>query len=384
MTDGAVAKRPERQMVAPLNPDYQPTIIVRQVPGLPPERQEVERIEHVVTIPPTYQYQQGSIKVRRTKDQDTGRWGNVVDPQTGELLYDDTRSVGLKSDGYLLLNRTLGLDLTLAETVVGPDGQLHNNPIHSDRYIAIRGGIVFRSDFGQLRWYEETIEADFWQVYQDARVNAYSAKVVKKDGVPLIDEGGFPIFELSDDDERAAARVLLALRSSGLKRLQTSLFVRCLKVVTGIKTLPNREPAPIDVKLTTYRDLLTPQERVERALGVAATVYGGTGARRVVTPDEIEANLKEPDDDAEFLGREEADRVARSREDGPRNVTPPEPEPEPIDPATIPGVHRGMPGNVGRNRYRSTDDGNVVDTQTGEVITRDDLRARALRGARRR
>jgi hypothetical protein len=97
-----------------------------------------------------------------------------------------------------------------------------------------------------------------------------------------------------------------------------------------------------------------------------------------VTPDEIETNLKEPDDDAEFLGREEADRVARSREE-PRNVTPP--EPERIDPATIPGVQRGMPKQdrtLASDRFRATDDPDtVVDTQTGEVITRDDLR-RAL------
>lgn len=347
----AVAVRPNRAQLASLNPDHDVLITVKQVGGLPPERADVERIEHIVTLPAAYQFQMGSVKTKREKRGND--WQDVLDPDTRRPIIDDTRKVGITSDGYLFLNKTLGYDIVLTEEVSDREGQMVRNPIHGPTYAAIRGGIVYRSDFGQLMWSEETVEADFWHVYQDARINTYSAKVVKKDGVPVLDADGFPIFELSDDDERAAARTLSALRASGLKRLKTTLDVRLLKFAIGIKSLPIRSPQPVDIRLVTFRDALTPEERREMVQRSAGQIFGGTGIKRSLAQEEVDAIAGEQDDqDAAFLGREEADRVEQSRESqGARRADevagayrPDAEDRIRQDPATIPGVQRGVDG----------------------------------------
>jgi len=344
--DSRAIARAQRTTVDPINRDHEIVVVARSVPGLPVERAEVERIEHVVTLPAAYQFPMGSVKVKREKDHN-GQWRDKVNPDTGQVELDDTRKVGITSDGYLFLNRTLGLELVLAETVTGQDGKAYPNPIHQPMYAAIRGGIPYRSDFGQLLWTEETLEADYWQVYQDARINAYSAKVRKVDGQIVTDDGGFPVFDLSDDDERSAARVLSALKASGLKRLQTSLFTRQLKVAIGIKSLPIKTPQAVDIRLVTFRDQLTTEERVERLMQTGGAIFGGTGIKKVLSPEEVEEAVRsDPDnEDAAFLGREEADRVDESRGSAyeVRGAYSPEAEERAkVDPASIPGVQKGV------------------------------------------
>lgn len=343
--DSRAIARAQRPVVDPINRDHEIVVVARQVAGLPAERAEVERIEHVVTLPAAYQFQMGTVKVQRRKRGND--WEDVIDPETRRPVLDDTRKVGITSDGYLFLNRTLGLELVLADTVTGQDGKAYPNPIHQPMYAAIRGGIPYRSDFGQLLWTEETLEADYWQVYQDARINAYSARVRKVDGQIVTDDGGFPVFDLSDDDERSAARVLSALKASGLKRLQTSLFTRQLKVAIGIKSLPYKTVGNYDIRLVTFRDQLTTEERVERLMQTGGAIFGGTGIKRVLSPEEVEEAVRsDPDnEDAAFLGREEADRVEQSRGSAyeVRGAYSPEAEERAkVDPASIPGVQKGV------------------------------------------
>jgi len=205
---------------------------------------DAERFEQTVVIPPVYQY-----KMSRWQQPD---------------------KVSLTAEAYTYLNRVMGVQLHQPDFVPDKNGRLVPNPIHTDTYIYLRLLGIWRNDLGNLVSYREDIEADFRLVWQDARINARSAKV---EG---IDEFGLPQVTLSPEDELKALKTFSQLRTFGLRYVQTVARNRILRVASGLSTLPISTPQPFAVRVVGWRDRLTPEERVKQVSGDMKAMFGGT------------------------------------------------------------------------------------------------------------
>jgi hypothetical protein len=215
----------------------------------------LQRFETTVTLPPNFQYIVGKgEKARRS----------------------------ITSDGYDYMNRSLGAMFYLPDLVPDEVGDMVRNPIHRPDYIYMRMTAVWRNENGQLIAATEDLEVDFKAVYQQARLETWNSEVaLDESGQPIFGADGQPLIKVTSDSggnypksanekERDALKVLMSLRSTGLRYAQTVLRTRLLKVATGIKTLPGNQVGTVKVRVVGWRDEMNPQERqdaAEQAMG---------------------------------------------------------------------------------------------------------------------
>lgn len=243
---------------------------------------DAERIEQTVVIPPVYMYAMNR--------------------------YGQPPKVSLTSEAYNYLNRVMGVQLFQPMYVNDKDGKQVLNPIHRPDYLYVRLVGVWRNDLGQMVSYREDVEVDYNLVYQDARINAKSAKVATdKEGVPIF-ENGIPRLVLTAEDELRALKALSQLRTFGLRYAQTVAKTRILKTASGISTLPITQPQPFAVRVVGFRDYLTPDQRNAQAERDLKSMFGQGSVLNEsagLTPDEI-AQIQdfEPDDVTEDVERE--------------------------------------------------------------------------------
>jgi hypothetical protein len=264
-------------------------------------RSDVERIETVVKIPADYQYE---IKRKGIKDAN----GNWV----------DEAKVGLTADAYDYLNRVIGVTFFMPEWVHDQEGKQQRNPIHRKDYIYLRLGAVWYTPLGQLVSATEDVEVDFNLTWMDARINSYSAAVVTgQNGMPLFDDFGNPMVKLDGKDELKALKTLSQLRTFGPRYAQTVARVRLLKMASGIRSLPISHVADFPIKVVGYRDRMTPQERVARAGGDAAALYGRPADIKPLSAAELDEVGTEVDPDTETIDRD----LVAARQNEPSNAT---------------------------------------------------------------
>ena len=79
---------------------------------------------------------------------------------------------------------------------------------------------------------------------------------------------------LPDHVEAECLKRLYDLRATGLRYAQTVLKNRLMKVVTGIRMLPTDEIRPVAVEVISFRDTLTPEQRIQRAQLTQREVFG--------------------------------------------------------------------------------------------------------------
>lgn len=299
---------------------------------------DLERIARTVSIPAIYQY---------------SMWRPGNQPP----------KVSLTSEAYAYLNRELGVTFIKAPKVPDSDGNMVANPIHRPGYIYLRTTGVWRNRNGLLVAHTEDVEVDYNLVYQDARINAKSATVVlAEDGTPkTIDnrpvyEGGMPMVKLSPEDELKALKTLSQLRTFGLRYVQTIAQTRILKRATGISSLPIPQPANFSVEIVTFRDNLTPEERVRQS-GVDLDAMYGKG--EVLSKDDVlnsdemaevhggfDAEDMTEDIEAEAVSERIARQEDRSENDGPnfdapiRRVGPEDVDPDGLFDAPAPKRQR--------------------------------------------
>ncbi len=221
------------------------------------EGRDLERVVAEVVLPVDYQY------VIDKKDRETG--GRVI------------TKVGITADGYDYLNRALGATFFFPRYVHDQEGREVLNPIHRRDYIYLRMGVVYYTPIGQLVSAIEDIEVDFNLMYQDKRANAWSATPIVDDrGSLLWDEAGNPALKLDPKDELKCLRELTRARAFGPRYAVTVGRVRLLKVATGIRSLPaERAGMATKIKMVSYRDRMTPEQRVAKATDTLADLYGG-------------------------------------------------------------------------------------------------------------
>jgi hypothetical protein len=281
-TPGAVMAVAQHQSQALEPVDGAQDLAIQSIAG----RDDVERIETVVTIPEDYQY---AIS-RKVKDGDTWR---------------TEYKVGLTADAYDYLNRVIGVSFFLPEWVHNEQGEKQRNPIHRKDYIYLRLGAVWYTPLGQLVMATEDVEVDFNLTWMDARINSYGAQVVTnpETGMPLFDDFGNPAVKLDPKDELKALKTLSQLRTFGPRYAQTVARVRLLKMAVGIRSLPIPQPAPFKVKVVGYRDRMTPQERIKQAGGDLAAIYGNPTDIKPLTAAEV-AEVAPIEDDTERIDRD--------------------------------------------------------------------------------
>lgn len=245
------------------------------------ERSDVERIVAKMTIPADFQYAIG----RKSKDE-AGNWKTEY-------------KVGLTADAYDLLNRVIGVSFFLPEFVHDERGERQRNPIHRKDYIYLRLGAVWYMPTGQLVMASEDVEVDFNLTWMDARINSYGAEVVTDPatGMPLFDNFGNPAVKLDKKDELKALKTLSQLRTFGPRYAQTVARTRLMKMATGLRSLPIDTPRDYVVQVVGYRDRMTPQERIAKAGGDLASIYGRPNDIQPLTSDEM-AGVAAADDDA--------------------------------------------------------------------------------------
>lgn len=218
-------------------------------------RDEVERIEATITLPPEYQY--------------------AIPKWNSETRSKEISGIGITADGYEYLNRVVGATFYLPDQVPDRDGNLALNPIVRKDYIRLRMGAVWYNALGQLIGNVEDVETDFNLVWMDARINSRSAEVVMDpNGLPLFDDFGNPAIKLSKEDELKALKSLSQLRTFGIRYAQTVCRVRLLKMAVGIRSLPGNVVKPHPVKVVGFRDRMTPQQRVNRANEDSRALFG--------------------------------------------------------------------------------------------------------------
>lgn len=244
---------------------------------------EAERIEQTVVIPPIYMYAMNR--------------------------YNQPPKVSLTSEAYNYLNRVMGVQLFKPAKVNDTNGQMVNNPIHRPDYIYVRMVGVWRNDLGLQVSYSEDVEVDYNLVYQDARINARSAKVATDaDGTPIFTEAGLPRLLLSAEDELKALKALSQLRTFGLRYAQTVAATRILKRASGISSLPITAPQPFGVKVVGFKDHLTPDQRQEQAERELQAMFGKgeivTEAAALTSEEFAMVAEFEPEDVSEDVERE--------------------------------------------------------------------------------
>lgn len=220
------------------------------------------------------------------------------------------KTLGITGEGYLYINRLLGVEFRPTEKVPDAEGNLVLNPIHKRDYIYLRLAGWGYNDVGQLSMYVEDVEIDFLLRYQSLIVHSYSYMLkggtvqsveddegskrtsVKMDGAALMG-GAMPEFTVDEKDVIKAQRELYRLRNFGLRAAFSVAQIRILKQFTGIKSLPWQKgdpnsseqqgtewdpraqtkvprilpkPHPVTIGLVAYRDQLTPDERFKRAM----------------------------------------------------------------------------------------------------------------------
>jgi hypothetical protein len=197
----------------------------------------------------------------------------------------------ITSDGYDYMNRSLGAMFFLPEFVPDESGDLVRNPIHRPDYIYMRMGAIWRNEHGQLVGATEDLEVDFKAVYQQARLETWNSEVaLDEHGQPIFGEDGQPLVRVTSDTggqypksanekERDALKVLMQLRSHGMRYAQTVLRTRLLKVATGVKSLKSLPPGsqlkPTDVRIIGWRDEMTPNERQKKAAEDMGEMFRG-------------------------------------------------------------------------------------------------------------
>lgn len=257
----------------------------------------VERVEQTVIIPPIYMY---------------SMWRPQGQPP----------KVSLTSEAYSFLNRVMGVQLFQPEKVNDTDGSMANNPIHRPDYIYVRLVGVWRNDLGQLVSYREDVEVDYNLVYQDARINAKSARVATdKDGAPIF-ENGLPKLILDPADELKALKALSQLRTFGLRYAQTVAATRILKRASGLSSLPIPSPQPFPVRVVGFRDQLSPDERQAQAEKDLESMFGKgevlPEAPGLTTEELSMVQEFEPQDFTEDVEREMVQRNVEAQADEPR------------------------------------------------------------------
>lgn len=216
-------------------------------------RDDVERVEASVTIPPDYQYA-------------ISRWNSAT--RQKEL------KVGLTADAYDYINRALGASFYMPSWVHDEAGERQRNPIHRKDYIYLRLAIVYYNPLGQLVLSTEDVEVDFQMLWMETRAKAESAQVlVDEAGLPMFDDMGNPALKLDPKDELKAIRELTRNRAFGPRYAITVARVRLLKQATGIRSLPIEAPRPFTLKIVGFRDRMTPQERIAAAGGDVQAMF---------------------------------------------------------------------------------------------------------------
>lgn len=252
---------------------------------------EVERVEQTVVLPAIYQY-----SINR---------------------YPAGQRVMLTSDAYDYINRVMGVQFYLPPRVNDEKGNLVPNPIHRPDYIYLRMVGIWRNDAGQMVSYQEDVEVDYKLTYQDTRINAKSMKIVTdKEGIPVLNDMGFPQYTLDADDEKKALRNLSQLRTFGLRYAQTVAKTRILKTASGIRQLPIPSPRDFPIRVVGFRDNLTPEERIKNAETDMSAMFGPSERLDEsigLTHDEI-ASIQEIDG-ADFTEETEREAVNAANEE---------------------------------------------------------------------
>jgi hypothetical protein len=236
-------------------------------------REEVERFEATVTLPPSFMY---VIPGRKKVDN---QWV-------------DDNKVGITSDGYDYANRTLGATFFLPGQVPDAEGNLVLNPIHKPDYIYMRMAAVWYNETGQLVAATEDLEVDYLMVWANARLESPGSElVVGADGRPELDDRGQPIVVIRDfqkmwdgkpsgqpqtaaDQEKKAYKAYMQLRTMGMRYAQTVLRTRLLKIALGVKSLPLNQPREFALRVVGYRDKMDPITRIAAAQDSAAALFG--------------------------------------------------------------------------------------------------------------
>ena len=224
------------------------------------EDKSLERIETIVTVPADFQYR---IPMRGQKNPD-GSWNN------------DAAKVGLTVDGYDYLNRVIGVSFFLPHEVADRDGKMQPNPIIRDDQIRMLMGAVWYTPLGQAVMHVEPVEVNYQLLWMNKRAHADSAVIVRNEsGLGIaFDEFGQPAVKLSDADELKCLRELTQIRAFGPRYAITVGRVRLLKMASGLRSLPINYPTDFRVRVTAYRDRMTPQERIRSAGGDIRALYG--------------------------------------------------------------------------------------------------------------
>lgn len=253
-------------------------------------REDVERIVASLVIPADWQY--GIPKWIRDGSK----------PDGSPKFRKEISKVGLTADAYLYLNRALGVSFHLPAQVPSKDGRMVPNPIVQPDYIRIRLVGVWYNPLGQLQMTTEDVETDFRLIYEDARVNAKSAEFIPDP------QGGIGNIKLSSEDELKALRTLSQLRTFGLRYAQTIARVRILKQASGVTSIPGlKEPTDYTLKVTGWRDHMTPQQRVASATADSEAFFGASiqdGDVKALTAGQIAEVAAAEEGDVEQIDRE--------------------------------------------------------------------------------
>jgi hypothetical protein len=231
--------------------------------------------------------------------------------------------VGITSDGYDYLNRVVGVTFFLPEIVHDEQGRARANPIHRKDYIYLRMGAVWYTPLGQLIAATEDVETDYNLVWMDARINSRSAQPVLQDGFPTFDAFGNPGLKLDPGDEMKALKTLSQLRTFGVRYAQTVARVRLLKMATGIRSLPIPAPKAFPIRVVGYRDRMEPEERIKKAAGDLATLYGSKpthGPLQPLTPEELVTVGAVEHEEPEEMERELIDARQQTEEPKPADA----------------------------------------------------------------
>lgn len=292
-----------------------------------------------------------------------------------------TKHVGMSAAGYDYINRDLGVRFFEPKMIGDPlhGGAMRPNPIIRKDYILY--GLVGQwwNDMGQMMTWSELIEVDYNLVYQDARVNGWDVKIATdQQGNTLYHaphppqpntapscwacampwpcaSAGTPVLRVPAEAELKALRQLSMLRTYGTRYVRTVARTRILKVASAINVLPGTgrgdkavEVDGLPVKLVAFRDNLTPDEAERRAAESMVALFGSS-AQVTFTQDEVL-----PDDVMRDIDGERPDNVIEGQVLDVTGVPQGTPGQGPaFDPASIPGLSRGMPGErIARNEAR--------------------------------
>ncbi len=319
------------------------------------ERQGLERIETIVRIPADYQY-----AIPKWVHQNDVTENDIIVKRGSGSYVAIGDKVGLTIDGYDYVNRVLGASFFLPEYVHDEHDEPKRNPIHRKDYIYLRLACVWYTPLGQLVYASEDVEVDFRLAYMESRATSKSAKPLMVNGQVDWDEAGNPMLELSPDDEMKALKEFANKRNFGPRYAQSVARVRLLKMATGIRSLPIKQPQDWPIKFVTWRDQLTAQARIAQVTSDSANLYGKPDETKPMTAAEMaevgeQGGVDETDLDREAVERaKEAqtdDAVATAAAETPTEAAPPvavnEPEPNEQEPeptqATLLDDDRDLP-----------------------------------------